>query len=74
MCYGALHQLRSLPLDLQPFLAADADAQAGLLALLVNLISEHGDADGECANDEIQKVVSAHVVALLNPFVWSFAL
>jgi hypothetical protein len=55
------HQRPSFALDLQTFLAADADAQARLLAVLIDLIAEHGDADGESADDEVENIVSAHV-------------
>jgi hypothetical protein len=50
----------SLPLDLQPFLAADRNAQARLLALLIELIAEHSGADRKRADDEIEDVVSIH--------------
>lgn len=55
---------RLLPLDLQAFLAADADAERGLLTLLIDLIAEHSDPDGERADDEVEDVVSGHVVDL----------
>src|ERR1043165_5957054 len=60
----AVTRSASLPLDLQAFLAANADAQPGLLPVLVDLIAEYGDADAQCADHQIKHVVPAHTCSV----------